>query len=46
MAERIPALGWANAFSPVEYQPDITGYDYGAPINEQGQPYIAILHAS
>ncbi len=28
----------ANAFSPVQYQPDITSYDYGAPINEQGQP--------
>jgi beta-galactosidase len=28
----------ANAFSPTEYQPDITSYDYGAPINEQGQP--------
>jgi beta-galactosidase len=28
----------ANAFSPTQYQPDITSYDYGAPINEQGQP--------
>jgi beta-galactosidase len=28
----------ANAFSPVEYQPDLTSYDYDAPINEQGQP--------
>ena len=27
----------ANAFSPVEYQPDVTSYDYDAPINEQGQ---------
>lgn len=27
----------ANAFSPVEYQPCITSYDYDAPINEQGQ---------
>lgn len=26
----------ANAFSPVQYQPDITSYDYDAPINEQG----------
>jgi beta-galactosidase len=28
----------ANAFSPIQYQPDITSYDYGAPINEQGRP--------
>ena len=28
----------ANAFSPTQYQPDITIYDYDAPINEQGQP--------
>lgn len=28
----------ANAFSPTAYQPDITSYDYDAPINEQGQP--------
>ena len=28
----------ANAFSPTEYQPDITSYDYDAPINEQGLP--------
>ncbi len=28
----------ANAFSPTMYQPDITSYDYDAPINEQGQP--------
>lgn len=28
----------ANAFSPTQYQPDITSYDYDAPINEQGQP--------
>lgn len=27
----------ANAFSPTQYQPDITSYDYDAPINEQGQ---------
>ncbi len=27
----------ANAFSPVQYQPDITSYDYDAPINEQGR---------
>lgn len=26
----------ANAFSPTQYQPDITSYDYDAPINEQG----------
>jgi len=26
----------ANAFSPSRYQPDITSYDYDAPINEQG----------
>lgn len=26
----------ANAFSPAQYQPDITSYDYDAPINEQG----------
>ena len=28
----------ANAFSPTQYQPDITSYDYDSPINEQGQP--------
>ncbi|MGB3005528.1 MAG: beta-galactosidase family protein [Chitinophagaceae bacterium] len=28
----------ANASSPTAYQPDITSYDYDAPINEQGQP--------
>jgi beta-galactosidase len=28
----------ANAFSPVQFQPDVTSYDYDAPINEQGQP--------
>ena len=28
----------ANAFSPTQYQPDITSYDYDAPINEQGLP--------
>ena len=27
----------ANAFSPTEFQPDITSYDYDAPINEQGR---------
>ncbi|MGC4101933.1 glycoside hydrolase family 35 protein [Ferruginibacter sp.] len=26
----------ANAFSPTQFQPDITSYDYDAPINEQG----------
>lgn len=28
----------ANAFNPTQYQPDITSYDYDAPIGEQGQP--------
>lgn len=28
----------ANAFSTTQYQPDITSYDYDAPINEQGLP--------
>ncbi|HVM87867.1 MAG TPA: glycoside hydrolase family 35 protein [Puia sp.] len=28
----------ANAFNPKQFQPDITSYDYDAPINEQGQP--------
>ena len=28
----------ANAFSPIQYQPDITSYDYDAPITEQGLP--------
>ena len=28
----------ANAFSPTRFQPDVTSYDYDAPINEQGQP--------
>ena len=28
----------ANAFSPNQFQPDITSYDYDAPINEQGLP--------
>jgi beta-galactosidase len=27
----------ANAFSPTQYQPDVTSYDYDAPINEIGQ---------
>lgn len=34
-------FGWwagANAFSPTQYQPDVTSYDYDAPINEIGQP--------
>ncbi len=26
----------ANAFSPVQFQPDVTSYDYDAPISEQG----------
>ena len=28
----------ANAFKPTEYQPDITSYDYDAPISEDGSP--------
>ena len=28
----------ANAFSPTQYQPDISSYDYDAPINGQGRP--------
>jgi len=28
----------ANAFSQTQYQPDLTSYDYDAPINEQGLP--------
>ena len=28
----------SNAFSPVQFQPDVTSYDYDAPISEQGQP--------
>jgi len=28
----------ANAFKPTQFQPDVTSYDYDAPINEQGQP--------
>jgi beta-galactosidase len=28
----------ANAFSPTQFQPDITSYDYDAPIDEQGRP--------
>src|SRR5258708_24815786 len=27
----------ANSFSPTQFQPDITSYDYDAPINEQGR---------
>ncbi len=27
----------ANAFSPTQFQPDITSYDYDAPINEKGR---------
>ena len=27
----------ANAFTPIQFQPDVTSYDYDAPINEQGQ---------
>lgn len=35
----------ANAAGPTDFQPDITSYDYDAPINEQGLPtekYFAI----
>ncbi len=28
----------SNAFSPTQFQPDITSYDYDAPISEQGLP--------
>ncbi|MFA5330654.1 MAG: beta-galactosidase family protein [Prolixibacteraceae bacterium] len=41
-------FGWwagANAFSPTQYQPDVTSYDYDAPINEMGQAtpkYLAL----
>jgi beta-galactosidase len=28
----------ANAFTPVQFQPDVTSYDYDAPIDEQGRP--------
>ena len=28
----------ANAFNPTQYQPDLTSYDYDAPIDEQGRP--------
>jgi beta-galactosidase len=28
----------ANAFTPTQFQPDITSYDYDAPINERGEP--------
>ncbi|HWB91010.1 MAG TPA: beta-galactosidase family protein, partial [Puia sp.] len=27
----------ANAFTPVQFQPDVTSYDYDAPIDEQGR---------
>lgn len=27
----------ANAFSPVQFQPDVTSYDYDAPVDEQGR---------
>jgi len=27
----------ANAFGPTQYQPDVSSYDYDAPINEMGQ---------
>jgi beta-galactosidase len=28
----------ANAFTPTQFQPDVTSYDYDAPVNEQGAP--------
>ncbi|EHQ27672.1 glycoside hydrolase family 35 protein [Mucilaginibacter paludis] len=28
----------ANAFTPTQFQPDVTSYDYDAPINERGEP--------
>jgi beta-galactosidase len=28
----------ANAFNPTQFQPDVTSYDYDAPVNEQGAP--------
>lgn len=28
----------ANGFNPTQYQPDLTSYDYDAPIDEQGRP--------
>lgn len=31
-------MAGANAFSPTQFQPDVTSYDYDAPINEQGAP--------
>ncbi len=37
----------ANAFSPVQFQPDVTSYDYDAPIDEQGNAtpkYYALRH--
>jgi beta-galactosidase len=37
----------ANAFNPVQFQPDVTSYDYDAPVNEQGRPtdkYFALRH--
>jgi beta-galactosidase len=30
----------ANAFGPTQFQPDVTSYDYDAPITEQGQPTL------
>lgn len=39
MAELILALLQVpNAFAPTQYQPDVTSYDYNAPIDEQGNP--------
>jgi len=37
----------ANAFAPVQFQPDVTSYDYDAPISEQGRAtpkYYALRH--
>ncbi|QEM10639.1 beta-galactosidase [Mucilaginibacter rubeus] len=28
----------ANAFTPTQFQPDVTSYDYDAPVNERGEP--------
>lgn len=38
----------ANAFNPTQFQPDVTSYDYDAPITEQGLPtpkYYALRDA-
>jgi beta-galactosidase len=33
----------ANAFTPTQFQPDVTSYDYDAPIDEQGRPTAKYL---